>query len=72
MVMLSTDLPLTGFRADYEALKAVPAGPQWAAGHGAGANWHFRSESQYLRLMELARDVIRNDMVLAERLSRRP
>lgn len=58
--------PWEGAKADYFAAKnsrhlrrrmGLPAS-------GAGADWHIRSESEYLRLMELGRDLVRNDVII--------
>ena len=37
---------------------------------GAGADYHYRSESDYLRLMEEARDFDRNDMAVGQMIDR--
>ena len=59
-------------RADYAAARAsrfrrtrsgVPAA-------GAGADYHYRSEGDYLRLMELARDYDRNDVLIGALVDR--
>jgi capsid protein len=63
---------MEGLRADYSAAKAsrlrrkrsgVPAA-------GAGADYHYRSDADYLRLMELARDMDRNDLLVGSILDR--
>ncbi len=59
-------------RADYAAAKSsrfrrrrsgVPSA-------GAGADYHYRSESDYLKLMELARDYDRNDVLMGAMVDR--
>ncbi len=37
---------------------------------GSGADYHYRSESDYLRLMEQARDMDRNDVVVGQTVNR--
>lgn len=37
---------------------------------GAGADYHYRSEADYLRLMENARDMDRNDVVVGQAIDR--
>lgn len=37
---------------------------------GSHADWHYRVEADYLRLMEYARDFDRNDMVIGQMVSR--
>lgn len=37
---------------------------------GAGADWHYQSESDYLKLMELARDMDRNDVIVGQTVNR--
>ena len=37
---------------------------------GSGADWHVRNESDYLRMMEDARDMDRNDVVVGQVLDR--
>jgi capsid protein len=37
---------------------------------GAGADWHYRSEGDYLRLMEAARDMDRNEVVIGPGVNR--
>jgi capsid protein len=67
-----TDLSLTGFRADYDMMKTGPFRPirSGLAPMGAGADWHIRSDAQYLRMIELAQDVIRNDMIVGQAMRR--
>ena len=61
-----------GLRADYDAAKSnrftrVRSG---VATGGSGADHHYRSESQYLKLMEYARDLDRNDLAVGQIISR--
>lgn len=37
---------------------------------GSGADYHYRSESDYLKMMELARSIDRNDMVVPQAVTR--
>ncbi|HAP39446.1 MAG TPA: hypothetical protein DCQ94_06780 [Nitrospira sp.] len=58
-------------RGDYDAAKSnnftkrrtLPAG-------GAGPDWHYRSEADYLRIMEITRDIERNDYVVPQGVER--
>lgn len=61
-----------GARADYAAAKqtrfrrrrtGVPS-------MGSGADWHYRSEADYLRIMETARDMDRNDTIVGQTITR--
>ncbi len=69
-ITLST--AMESMRADYSAARdsrfrrkrtGVPSA-------GAGADYHYRSESDYLKLMELARDMDRNDVLVGSILDR--
>lgn len=61
-----------GLRADYDAARStrfrrtrtglVPS--------GSGADYHYKSEASYLRLMELARDMDRNDVIVGQTVDR--
>jgi capsid protein len=59
-------------RADYDFAKSdvVRRKRTGLAAMGAGADYHFRTESQVLHFMELARDVDRNDMVVGQAVDR--
>lgn len=37
---------------------------------GRGADWHCRTDAEYLRMMELARDFVRNDQIVRQGLRR--
>ena len=61
-----------GIKADYTAAKAsrfrrrrtgLPLS-------GGGADYHYRSEGDYLRVMEYARDMFRNDVVVKQMIAR--
>lgn len=61
-----------GLRSDYNAtkqtrFKRVQRGLPLA---GAGADYHYRSESQYLQLVEMVRDFERNDPVIRSAFNR--
>lgn len=61
-----------GLKADYQAAKTSRY-RRSRAGVGAagyGADYHYRSEADYLRLMELARDYDRNDGVVGQGITR--
>ena len=59
-------------RADYDAARSS----RWRRrrrGVGAsasGADWHYRNESDFIRLMELARDMDRNDAIIGQIIDR--
>lgn len=60
------------FRSDYNAAKAsryrrTPAG---VSAVGSSADYHYRTESDYLRMMELARHFFRNNPVIAQAVRR--
>lgn len=59
-------------RADYSAAKAnrLRRKRSGVPSAGAGADYHYRSEADYLRLMELARDMDRNDLLVGSILDR--
>lgn len=59
-------------RADYEAAKSSQFVRRRTgiASAGSGADYHYRNESEYLRIMELARDIDRNDMLVGQGISR--
>lgn len=59
-------------RADYNAAKAsrfrrTRAG---VSGTGRSGDYHYRTEGDFLRLMEIARDFIRNDVVVGQAVRR--
>jgi len=59
-------------RSDYAAAKTS----RWrrrrtgVASMGSGADYHYRSEGDYLRLLELARDMDRNDTIVGQTIDR--
>lgn len=55
-------------RADYSATKASRFRRRRTgiASGGAGADYHYRSEAEYLKLGELARDFDRNDVIVGQ------
>jgi len=60
------------FRADYaigENNRFTPA-PRGVASTGSGADYHYRSESRFLRAIERARHYDRNDMVVGQGVNR--
>lgn len=61
-----------GMRADYNAAKQTRFRRRrsGATTLGAHADWHYRTESDYLRMMELARDFDRNDVVVGQGITR--
>lgn len=63
---------LSAAMASYDAMKASRFRKKLTgvAAMGSGADFHYRSERDYLRMMELARDVDRNDMVVGQGLTR--
>lgn len=72
MVSRTRDLSMTGFKADYNAMKGGPFRPVRSGlpAMGSGFDWHFRSEFEYFRMMEMARDVMRNDIVVGQAVRR--
>jgi lambda family phage portal protein len=60
------------FRADYQAAKTsrFRRNRTGLALSGSGADYHYRSESDYLRLMEQARDFDRNDALVGQTVDR--
>ena len=59
-------------RADYEASKASRFRETLTgvAPGGSGADFHYRSDADYLKLMELGRNFDRNDMIVGQGISR--
>ena len=58
-----------GMRADYEAAKRSSRFQRRRRGvptMGAGADYHYASESDYLWMQEAARDIYRNDVVVGQ------
>lgn len=61
-----------GLRSDYQAAKTgrFRRRRTGIAGTGSGADYHYRSESDYLRIMEYARDMDRNDGIVGQMINR--
>ena len=59
-------------RADYEAAKRTRFRRRLSgvASMGSGGDYHYRSEADYLRIMEAARAIDRNDPVVGQALTR--
>jgi len=59
-------------RADYNAAKITRFRKRLTgvASRGSGADYHYRSEADHLRMMELARSFDRNDMVVGQGITR--
>lgn len=63
---------LESMRSDYSATKVdvLNRTRTGLAPMGASADWHIRSEYQLMRMIELARDVDRNDVVVGQGINR--
>jgi len=61
-----------GFRSDYAAARShrYRRRRTGVASLGSGADYHYRSEADYLRMMEYARDMDRNDTVVGQTVDR--
>lgn len=61
-----------GLRADYSAAKSSRFRRRRTglSPVGSGADYHYRSEADYLRVMEYARDMDRNDCIVGQTLDR--
>ena len=59
-------------RADYSAAKHSRFRRRRSgyARSGSGADYHYRSDADYLRMMELARDMDRNDVIIGQVIDR--
>ena len=59
-------------RADYAAAKGsrFQRHRSGVSGAGSGADYHYRRESDHLRLMEYARDMDRNDVIIGQTVDR--
>jgi capsid protein len=59
-------------RADYEFVRgsSLLRTRTGLAPGGAGADWHYRSEADYLRGIEIARDMDRNDLLIGQGVDR--
>lgn len=55
-----------GMRADYRMYQTGPHRKERSGlpVSGAGADWHVNSQSQYMRMMEMSRDVFQNDPII--------
>jgi capsid protein len=68
--------PMAGFaqmQSSYQAAKRSGPFKRRRAGippQGAGADWHYSNENDYLWMGEIARDLDRNDMVIGQLLDR--
>jgi len=62
----------SGLRADYDAAKTgrFTRRRSGVSASGSGADFHYRSEAQYLKLMEYARDLDRNDLAIGQTITR--
>jgi lambda family phage portal protein len=61
-----------GLRADYQAAKVgrFRRRRTGVASSGSGADYHYRSDADYLRIMEYARDMDRNDAIVGQMVDR--
>ena len=61
-----------GAKADYNAAKNTRfrRRRQGIQPTGSNADWHYRSEGDFLRMMEIARDMARNDAIVGQMLDR--
>ncbi len=61
-----------GLKADYDAMKITRFTKTLTgvSASGSGADYHYRNEHRYLRMMERARDFDRNDMVTGQGVTR--
>ena len=68
----STAEKFEGLRSDYNAAKTS----RWRRRRsgtlsvGSHADWHYRVETDYLKIMEQARDMDRNDMICGQTVNR--
>ncbi len=72
-----TDIPtlaesFEGLRSDYAAAKSSRFRRRrtGVSAAGSGADFHYRTEAQYLRMMEYARDMDRNDAIVGQVVDR--
>ncbi len=63
---------MDAFRADYDLAKPSRWRRKYAGVSSVGrpADWHFRSEGDYLRMMEIAREFVRNNMIVDQGIDR--
>lgn len=61
-----------GMKADYQGARASRFRRKRTgiATNGSGADYHYRNDSDYLRLMEYARDMDRNDVIVGQTINR--
>ena len=61
-----------GMKGDYASAKTSRLRKQLTgvSYQGSGADYHYRSDSEYLRIMEWARDFDRNDCIVGQALTR--
>lgn len=70
--LASTAETFETLRADYAAAKShrYRRRRTGVSALGSGADFHYRSESDYLRIMEYARDMDRNDCIVGQTIDR--
>jgi capsid protein len=63
---------MAGLKADYAGAKTsrFRRRRMGIAPMGSGADYHYRNEGDYLRMMEYARDMDRNDMLISQGIDR--
>jgi lambda family phage portal protein len=68
----STAETFESLRADYQAAKShrYRRRRTGVSPAGSGADYHYRSEGDYLRMMEYARDMDRNDVIVGQTIDR--
>lgn len=68
----STAEAFEGARSDYNAARSSRFRRRrtGVSASGSGADYHYRSESDYLRVLEQARDMDRNDSVIGQAITR--
>jgi len=60
-----------GLKSDYQATKTSRfRRTRTVPGMGASADYHYRTEARYLRMMEYARDMDRNDCIVGQTVDR--
>ncbi len=69
---MTTDEVFSDLRSDYNAAKTsyYRRRRTGIAATGSGADYHYRSDADYLRMMELARDFDRNDVIVGQGIDR--
>jgi len=69
---ITTREAFDSLRADYEMARVsryLPA-PRGVASMGSGADYHYRAESDFLRMIERSRALDRNNMVIGQAITR--